>query len=330
MVWDKKHLIEIDPLSREDNEKIFDLTDKFLPYSGTDKTIPHKERKPLDICRGKLMKLWFGEPSTRTYGSFEAAMIRLGGNAQKFDEDTSGLKKKESIKHTARVLSGQCDILVDRHSNPQHIYELINYSLVPVINGGNGKHQHPTQTLVDLYTMERTAGIDGKKIALFGDLRYGRTTHSLIRGLGLGKYDVEVHGISPPGLEMPIEHIDIFTRSGNKYYSHVIKMEDLVNLLEKIHPDYGYATRIQDERIPWWERLLRGKKYRYQINKRISGHLMHPLPIATNTKYGPEIATELDDDDKSIYFRQADYGIPIRMALIVTLLGLEDATLKLA
>jgi len=336
MTWDRKNLIEIDDLSRENIERLYDLADIFLPYSGIDKSIPPKERKPLEICKGKLMKLWFGEPSTRTYGSFEAAMIRLGGNAQKFDEDTSGLKKKESIKHTVRILSGQCDILVDRHRDPRHIHEVVKYSLVSTINGGNGSHQHPTQTLVDLYTCKKTSGkIDGSIFVIFGDLKYGRTTHSLIRGAG--KFDnIEVHTISPPGLEMPKEHADVYTRSGNKYYSHVINMKNLEDKLEEIKANYNdttriylYATRIQDERISWLEKLIRGGRYRYQLTKNPFGLLLHPLPIATDTKYGPEIATELDEDENTIYFQQADWGIPVRMALIATMFGYEENVLKL-
>jgi aspartate carbamoyltransferase len=318
-MWDKKHLIEIDPFSGKDIEELFKYADILLPYSGIDKTIPQNQQKSLDICKGKKMNLWFGEESTRTYGSFETAMLRLGGAPLKFDEKVSSIKKKESIKHTARILSGQCDILVDRHKDPEHIYKLAKYSLVPVINGGNGSWQHPTQTLLDLYTMYKESGIKGKTITIVGDLKYGRTSHSLIRGLG--KFDgVEVHGISPPGLEMPEEHaVNV------NYINHVIDMRNLKNELEKIKPDYIYATRVQLERISG----NAGKSYQYQISKDTLGNLpnvriMHPLPIATNTDCGPEIAEEMDEDPRAIYFQQADYGIPVRMAIIAVLLGCDD------
>jgi aspartate carbamoyltransferase catalytic subunit len=248
-------------------------------------------------------------------------MLRLGGAPLKFDEKVSSLKKKESIKHTARILSGQCDILVDRHKDPSHIYRLVKHSLVPVINGGNGSWQHPTQTLLDLYTMYKEFGIDVKIIAIVGDLKYGRTTHSLIRGLG--KFDgVKIHGISPPGLELPKEHI-----INVNYTPHIIDMSNLKAELEKIKPDYIYATRVQLERIPVSERTK--GSYQYQINKNTlenlpNARILHPLPIATHTEYGPEIAEELDDDPRTIYFKQADYGIPVRMAIIATLLGYED------
>jgi aspartate carbamoyltransferase catalytic subunit len=318
-MWDKKHLIEIDPFSGEDIEELFKYADILLPSSGIDKTIPQNKQKSLDLCKGKKMNLWFGEESTRTYGSFETAMLRLGGVPLKFDEKVSSIKKKESIKHTARILSGQCDILVDRHRDPEHIYRLVKHSLVPVINGGNGSWQHPTQTLLDLYTMYKESGIKGKIIAIVGDLRYGRTSHSLIRGLG--KFDgIEIHGVSPPGLEMPKEHM-----ANVNYTPHVIDMRNLKNELEKIRPDYIYATRVQLERIPG----NAGKSYQYQISKDTLENLpnvriMHPLPIATNTDCGPEIAEEMDEDPRAIYFRQADYGIPVRMAIITVLLGFDN------
>ncbi len=321
-MWDKKHLLDIDPFSRKDIEAIFRLAEVLEPYSGIDKTISHES---LDICKGKKMNLWFGEESTRTYGSFETAMLRLGGVPLKFDEQVSSIKKKESIKHTARILSGQCDILVDRHKDPEHIYKLAKYSLVPVINGGNGSYQHPTQTLLDLYTMYKESGIDKKIIVIVGDLKYGRTTHSLVRGLV--KFDgVEIHGISPPGLEMPEEHV-----VNANYTPHVIDMRNLKNELEKIRPDYIYATRVQLERIP----ENAGKGYQYQINKNTLENLpnvrvLHPLPIATDTDCGPEIAEEMDEDTKAIYFKQADYGIPIRMAIIITMLNCQKEAEKLA
>ena len=326
-MWDRKHLIEIDTFSKKDIEVLFKLTDILLPHSGIDKSVSNNRQKALDMCKGKKMNLWFGEESTRTYGSFETAMLRLGGVPLKFDEKASSLKKKESIKHTARILSGQCDILVDRHKDPAHIYRLVKHSLVPVINGGNGSWQHPTQTLLDLYTMYKEFGIDGKVIAVVGDLRYGRTTHSLIRGLG--KFDgVEIHGISPPGLEMPKEHL-----INVNYTPHVIDMNNLKHELEKIKPDYIYATRVQLERIPVSERTTR-KRYQYQINKNTLENLpnvrvMHPLPIATHIEYGPEIAEELDEDPRAIYFKQADHGIPVRMAIIVSLLGYQKDAMAL-
>ncbi len=327
--WDKKHLIDIEPLSREDIEELFELTDILLPYSGIDKSIPASERRTTDILKGKIEKQWYGEMSTRTYGSSETAIERLGGSALRFDEKLSSLKKKESIKHTALVLSDQADIIVDRHKDPRHIYELAKYSHVPVINAGNGSWQHPTQTLLDLYTMDKECGIDGKRVVLLGDLRYGRTTHSLIRGLGKFS-NVEVHGISPPGLEMPEEHI-----KGVDYYPHTIGMRYLKQALEEIYPHYVYATRPQLERIPWYRKFLRENSYRYQISKDTLENLpevriMHPLPIATGTKHGPEIATELDGDPRAIYFKQAAYGIPTRMAAICILLGYEDQVKSLS
>jgi aspartate carbamoyltransferase catalytic subunit len=316
MSWDKKNLISIDPFTTEDMDEVFELTDYFVKVL--------EEGKILDACKGKVMKLWFGEPSTRTYGSFEIAMARLGGLPLRFEEKESSLKKLESITHTVRILSDQCDILVDRHKDPQHIHRIVQYSAVPTINGGNGDYEHPTQTLLDLYTIKKENGrIDGNVYALAGDLKYGRTTHSLNRGLE--KYhNIEVNGISPPGLEMPEKHVNT-----SYYHSHAINMKkDLKEKLREIKPEFLYVTRVQFERIGLLERVFFGSRYRYQINQDIldglSTKVMHPLPIATGMKHGPEIATDFDYDPRAIYFKQAKNGIPVRMAIIVYLLGLQN------
>lgn len=319
MAWDKKHLLDIDSFSREDIAKISCLTRKLEPYSGIDKTI---KRKQTNLCQGYLVTLWFEhqtEKSTRTFGSFQAAISRLGGNYKDFDELVSSIGKGESIEDTARILSGHSDLIVDRHTDPNHVYNVANYSLVPVINAGNGSDQHPTQTLLDLCYMEVLFGtIDGLTIAMVGDLKYGRTVHSLMKGLE--NFDVRVVGISPEGLEMPPNY------RGKNYESRTIDMSRLDRELSDIGPHVVYATRIQRERLPEGEDP---KKFMYKINNLTLKHLpqytrlMHPLPRAG------EIDPEVDNDPRAVYFKQADYGVPVRMAIIATLLGYEEDVLRL-
>lgn len=320
MTWDKKHLIEIDPFSREDIENIFSFSKLLEPYSGIDKT---KKRRQTNMCQGDLMVLWFEqqtEKSTRTFGSFESAISRLGGDKKDFDELRSSIGKGESIKDTSRILSGQCDLIVDRHTDPQHVYTVSINSMVPVINAGNGSDQHPTQTLLDIsfmYVLFDT--VDGLTIAMVGDLKYGRTVHSLMKGLEKFK-DVNIVGISPPGLEMPEKYI------GKNYEGRTIDMKNLDKELSDIGPKVVYATRIQNERLPEGEDPA---KFIYKINNATLKHLpentriMHPLPRIL------EIDPEIDKDPRAVYFQQADYGVPVRMAIITTLLGYEDEVLKL-
>jgi aspartate carbamoyltransferase catalytic subunit len=320
MTWDKKHLIEIDPFSRKDIENISYFSKLLEPYSGIDKT---KKRKQTDICQGDLMVLWFEkqtEKSTRTFGSFESAISRLGGDKKDFDELASSIGKGESISDTSRILSGQCDLIVDRHTNPQHIYNVSINSMVPVINAGNGSDQHPTQTLVDISFMDVLFGtVDGLTVAMVGDLKYGRTVHSLMKGLEKFN-DVSIVGISPPGLGMPEKY------TGKNYESRIIDMKNLNKELSNMGPKIVYATRIQNERLPEGEDPA---KFMYKINNLTLRDLpeytriMHPLPRIA------EIDPEIDKDSRAVYFQQAHYGVPVRMAIITSLLGYEDEVLEL-
>lgn len=304
-------MLDIDSFSRQDIENLIELAKKLEPFSGIDKSKPFR---PLDLCRGQIMTLWFEsgkENSTRTFGSFPAAMIRLGGNCKVFDEAASSMAKGESLEDTTRILSGHSDVIVDRHRDPDHVYTVASVSSVPVINAGNGSAQHPTQTLLDLYTMTKKFGrIEDLRVAVVGDLKYGRTVHSLVRGLE--KFGVHVTGICPEGLKMPEEF------QTAEYEENVIDMRNLGDVLAKLRPDVLYATRIQEER-------LSGDtgKYSYVIDKKVlsvlpnNSVIMHPLPRIS------ELSREIDGDERSIYFQQADNGVPVRMAILCMLLGHE-------
>ncbi len=310
-MWNRKHLLDIDSFSRKDIEDLLKLAEKLEPFSGIDKT---KKHKPLCVCNGQIMTLWFEpgkENSTRTFGSFPAAMIRLGGNYKVFDESTSSMTKGENLEDTTRILSGHSDVIVDRHRDPNHVNVVASVSSVPVINAGNGSAQHPTQTLLDIYTIKkRFSRIDGLNVAVVGDLKYGRTVHSLAKGLE--KFDASITGISPEGLEMPEEF-----KTGT-YDGKTIDMENIGAVLKELEPDVIYATRIQQERIPG-----NTDGCAYTIDKKVLSLLpehaiiMHPLPRIS------EISREIDSDPRSVYFQQASYGVPVRMAILCMLLGHE-------
>lgn len=314
-MWDKKHLIEIDPFSRQDIENIIQLANRLEPYSGINEKGANREK--MDICQGDIMTLWFqpeDENSTRTYGSFQSAISCLGGNWKDFDELRSSMTKKETLEDTARILGGHSQLIVDRHRDPQHVHTVAKYSPCPVINAGNGSDQHPTQTILDIGFMNYLFGhIDDLTIVLVGDLKYGRTVHSLMKGLEKFS-NVKTIGISPSGLELPEIYI------GKDYEVRTIDMRNLNKEVSDISPDIIYATRIQKERLPEGEDL---KKYIYEINNHTLEHIpkstriMHPLPRAG------EINPEIDNDPRAVYFKQADYGVPIRMAIITALLGYD-------
>lgn len=267
------------------------------------------------VCEGKLMATLFYEPSTRTRLSFEAAMKRLGGEIIGFSEpNSSSVSKGESLRDTMRVVSGYVDLIIMRHPDAGAAEEAIKYTSVPFINAGDGGNQHPTQTLTDLLTIKSLKGtLKNHTIGLCGDLKHGRTVHSLVKAMNRYE-DNKFVFISPEELKMP-EYIKEKMQS-NSYWQTSHLDESLKSL------DLLYMTRIQRERFvdnDEYERL----KDTYILDKEKMEHakedmfVLHPLPRLN------EISTEVDDDKRAVYFKQATYGMYARMALIMKLLGVD-------
>jgi len=343
-----KHLVSINDLSKASIEKIFDLADKI------DEKLQKKE--PIDLCKDKIMATMFYEPSTRTRMSFESAMYRLGGKviSSADTKSTSSAAKGESLIDTIKVIQHYADLVILRHFNDGSAKLAAENSLVPIISGGDGSHEHPTQTLCDLYTLRREKGkIKGLNIALCGDLRYGRTVHSLV--YGLAKFGATIFTVAPDDFALP-EHVErrlklaynTEVKKFKKFDEHlsatdVLFMKNLKkskgakeeliseNLFQPIPIEYFdaiYVTRIQMERIE-------GTKSRheslmsYLVNKELLEKakndtiVLHPLPRRSELSY------DIDKDKRAAYFKQAAYGVPVRMALIAIMLGATDDNIKM-
>ncbi len=266
-------------------------------------------------CEGKKLATLFYEPSTRTRLSFEAAMLNLGGQVLGFaSSDSSSAAKGESVSDTIRVISCYADICAMRHPKEGAPLVASQKSGIPVINAGDGGHQHPTQTLTDLLTIRRLKGRLGDlTIGLCGDLKFGRTVHSLIRAL-VRYNNVKFILISPEELRVPSYIREDVLEKGNIEYKEVERLEDALPFL-----DILYMTRVQKERFFNEEDYIRMKDF-YILNKAKMALapqdmlVLHPLPRVN------EISTEVDDDPRAVYFKQAQYGVYVRMALILTLL----------
>jgi aspartate carbamoyltransferase catalytic subunit len=301
-----KDLIVIDDLSDQEIEHIFHIADDMAGI--IDSGGPQ-------LCRGKVMATLFYEPSTRTRLSFESAMIRLGGGVIGFaDSRTSSVVKGETIADTARIVSEYADIIVLRHPLAGAARVMADYSDVPLINGGDDSHQHPTQTLYDLYTIQKHLGrIEGLKIGLCGDLKFGRTVHSLL--YALARFGAEIVCIAPEGLEMPEYALKRSRLKYKRQVGYADRLEDVIGDLDVL-----YMTRIQKERLPE-EIDYQAVAGKYVIDKTLMAKakkqmmLLHPLPRVD------EIAYELDDDERAFYFRQSLYGVRVRMAITALLLG---------
>lgn len=269
-------------------------------------------------CSGKKIATLFYEPSTRTRLSFEAAMINLGGQVLGFSSaDSSSAAKGESLSDTIRVVSCYADIAAIRHPKEGAALVASAKSNIPVINAGDGGHQHPTQTLTDLLTIKSLKGrLDNITIGLCGDLKFGRTVHSLINALA--RYsNIKFILISPKELRVPDYIRDNVLKANNIPYVEADKLEDVMPEL-----DILYMTRVQRERFFNEEDYIRMKDY-YILDKpkmelgKEDLLVLHPLPRVN------EIAPEVDDDPRAVYFKQAQYGVYVRMALILTLLGIK-------
>ena len=268
-------------------------------------------------CDGRLLATCFYEPSTRTRLSFEAAMLRLGGQVLGFaSADSSSASKGESVSDTIRVISGYADICAMRHPKEGAPMVAATKATIPVINAGDGGHQHPTQTLTDLLTIRSLNGkLGNMTIGLCGDLKFGRTVHSLINAL-IRYENVKFIFISPPELRIPDYIREDVLIKNNIEFEEVIKLDDVMSQL-----DILYMTRVQRERFFNEEDYVRLKDF-YVLNKEKMALakkdmlVLHPLPRVN------EISVEVDDDPRAAYFKQAKYGMYIRMALILTLLEL--------
>ena len=284
-----RHVLSAGQYTRESLEEVFDLASKI-------KQNPKKYSKAID---GKIVATMFYEPSTRTRLSFETAVLRLGGQVISTENASvnSSVKKGETLKDTVRVLQNYADAIVIRHSDVNSATDAASVANVPILNAGSGKGEHPTQALLDLYTIREKRGkIDGVKVAILGDLVYGRTIHSLIKLLAL--YDnVEIYGLSKKDFMLPQEYID-FLNEKNINYTICNSFDDIPKDI-----DVMYHTRIQQERFE-------GDfgKEEYIINKEVLSNfsentiVLHPLPRTG------EIAEDIDDDPRALYFEQAGNG----------------------
>ena len=276
-------------------------------------------KKYAHACDGKKLATLFYEPSTRTRLSFEAAMMNLGGNVLGFSSaDSSSATKGETVADTIRMVACYADICAMRHPKEGAPLVASLHSPIPVINAGDGGHQHPTQTLTDLLTIRSLKGRLGNlTIGLCGDLKFGRTVHSLIEALVLRYSNVKFVLISPEELRVPSYIREDILEKNNVEFEEVERLEDALPKL-----DILYMTRVQKERFFNEEDYVRMKDF-YILDKQKMElapkdmYILHPLPRVN------EISVEVDDDPRAAYFRQAQYGVYVRMALILTLLEVE-------
>ena len=300
-----KNLIGIEDFSVEEISELIEVS----------KDIISNKEKYLEKCKGRILATLFFEPSTRTRLSFESAMLSLGGGVLGFSSaDSSSTQKGETLADTIKVVSGYSDIIAMRHPKEGAPIVAANNSKVPIINAGDGGHNHPTQTLLDLLTISQEKGrLDNFTIGLCGDLKFGRTVHSLI--IALSRYkDIKFVLISPKELKIP-EYLkqDILDKKNIEY----IETENLEESISNL--DVLYMTRVQKERFLNEEEYVRLRDVYILDKQKLEKAkkdlcIMHPLPRVN------EISTEIDNDPRACYFRQAEYGKYMRMAIILKLL----------
>jgi aspartate carbamoyltransferase catalytic subunit len=314
------HILSVHQFERADVERIFAVADRMEPYA-------HR-RRITRVLEGAILGSMFFEPSTRTRVSFGSAFNLLGGEVRETTGfESTAIAKGESLYDTARVLSGYSDVIAMRHPAEGSVGEFAAASRVPVINGGDGSNEHPSQALLDLYTIRsemsgRGGGIDRLRIAMVGDLRFGRTVHSLCKLLCLFD-DLQVVLVSPTELRMPGVIVEEMRHAGVQ----VLESEELEASIA--HVDIVYSTRIQEERFSSQEEadLYRG---RFRLNQSIYTHhcepntvIMHPLP-RDSRDHARELDDDLNDNPNLAIFRQADNGVLVRMALFVLILDVVD------
>jgi aspartate carbamoyltransferase catalytic subunit len=347
----KRDMISINDLDDAEIEEIFALADEYCGAMA-DAAAPHQIRGRLGVAKDFILATLFYEPSTRTRFSFESAMLRLGGNVLgSTDTATTSVSKGESLADTVRVIQNYADLIVLRHPCEGAARAAADCTDVPVINGGDGSHEHPTQTLCDLYTLRREKNtIAGRNVLLVGDLKNGRTVHSLV--YGLARFGARIILMPAEGLELPrdvagrlesefgcrpwpkdevgdllegnsaqtpVDAVYVAPAGGRQYTLLKQNKFEMQKQLEKI--DVCYVTRLQGERLTAEDGLspvnypivnkhfLRGKRF-------TNAKVLHPLPRVS------ELGYELDRDPRGVYFKQAGYGVPVRMALIAKVLGI--------
>lgn len=293
VMWDRKSLLSASQFSRADVEGIISLASRL-------------RQKPERLCSGKILVNIFFESSTRTEKSFQAAMYRLGGSVISHKDAGSSREKGETKRDTIRILSSYADIAVIRDNESGKMEEYTKASGVPVISGGDGSNEHPTQMLTDAFTIKEEIGrLDNIKVAFIGDLKYGRTVHSLMRLLAKFSGN-ELFSISPASLALPE---DMRSMGAGRY-----DISELKAALAETKPDVVYCTRIQKER-------LNGEQGSYVVDSQLLSvlpahcRIMHPLPRIN------EMNVEIDTDMRVIPFIQAANGVPVRMAIIAAMLG---------
>jgi aspartate carbamoyltransferase catalytic subunit len=320
------HILSIQQFERADIQRIFTVADAMEPYA--------LRRKVTRVLEGAILGNMFFEPSTRTRVSFGAAFNLLGGDVRETTGfESSSLTKGESLFDTARVLSGYSDVICMRHPQSGSVAEFAEGSRVPVINGGDGANEHPTQALLDLYTIQkelrsRGRNIDGLRIAIIGDLKHGRTVHSLCKLLCLFN-QISITLVSPKELAMPEDIVEELKKVGHS----VVVTEDLPTSIA--HIDIAYSTRIQEERFASKTEadMYRG---RFRLNQAIYTQycepntvIMHPLPRDSRADAN-ELDNDLNENPNLAIFRQTDNGVLVRMALFALILDVADHVEKYA
>ncbi len=300
-----KHIISPTDLTVSELNELLELSEEII----------QNPKKFTDVCRGKKLATLFYEPSTRTRLSFEAAMINLGGNILGFSSaDSSSASKGESVADTIRVISSYADICAIRHPKEGAPLVASSFSSIPIINAGDGGHNHPTQTFTDLLTIKNLKGrLNYLTVGFCGDLKFGRTVHSLINALA--RYpNINFVLISPEELRIPGYIREEVLKANQIPFEEIKRLDDALPNL-----DILYMTRVQRERFFNEEDYIRLKDIYILDNKKMAKAkddmlVLHPLPRVN------EIATEVDDDPRAVYFKQAQFGVYVRMALIMKLL----------
>ena len=314
------HILTTDQFDRDAVQRIFNVADAMEPFAS--------RKQVTRVLEGAILSNMFFEPSTRTRVSFGSAFNLLGGEVRETTEiKASSLAKGESLYDTARVLSGYSDLIVMRHPQAGSVAEFASASRVPVINGGDGPNEHPSQALLDLYTIHKeTAGrghsVDGLRIALVGDLKYGRAAHSLCKLLSVFA-NVSFNLVSPYGLGMPDEIVEVLRQRG-----HAVSVTDTLELgIQGV--DILYVTRTQEERFPSQEEADRYRGL-FRLNQAIYTQfcepntvIMHPLPRDSRAE-ASELDNDLNENPNLAIFRQTDNGVVVRMALFALVLDVVE------